>query len=225
MYTHWLRCFWAKIDIIPIGRMWVSILAVAALISAGCSKKTINQDEYITIGAVSFITSDNIEEGALTLASLQLAMMEINDRMGGVLGKKIDIIALNGKGDPEHALKQYEALKNMGAVAILGSTNAGVAKALMIASERDGMPYVALSGFLTDVEDRDTAYLDREYSVRYRMPPPRVAISAYISVHVLTEAIHRAGNTNKNDIISELKIGTVGQVLTQFELPTSGRVK
>jgi ABC-type branched-subunit amino acid transport system substrate-binding protein len=78
------------------------LLAIACLCC--CSKK--EHVEYITIGALLPLTGDDFDEGLRALNGLQLAKTEINES-SGILGKKLNIIVLNDKGDEEYILQQY----------------------------------------------------------------------------------------------------------------------
>jgi ABC-type branched-subunit amino acid transport system substrate-binding protein len=72
---------------------------ILAILVSGCAPKT-QQQGYITIGALLPLTGESSDEGLRALNGLQLARKEIN-KSGGVLGKKLDIIVLNDRGDEE----------------------------------------------------------------------------------------------------------------------------
>ncbi|MDR1811865.1 MAG: ABC transporter substrate-binding protein [Candidatus Fibromonas sp.] len=116
---------------------------------SGCTKKA-EQQEYITIGALLPLTGQDSDEGLRALNGLQLAKEEIN-KSGGVLGKKLDIIVLNDKGDEKYVVQQYNALKERGVVAIIGSSYSGVTMALAQAAEKDGMPIISPTASNPDV--------------------------------------------------------------------------
>jgi len=108
---------------------------------AGCSSKPQRQ-EYITIGALLPLTGEDSDEGLRALNGLQLAKEEINGA-GGILGKKLDVIVLNDRGDEGYIVQQYNALKEKGVAAIIGSSYSGVTIALAQAAEKDGMPIIS----------------------------------------------------------------------------------
>jgi len=116
---------------------------------SGCTKKT-EQQEYITIGALLPLTGDNSGEGLRALNGLQLAKEEIN-KSGGILGKILDIIVLNDRGDEEYIVRQYNALKEKGVVAIIGSSYSGVTMALAQVAEKDGMPVISPTASNPDI--------------------------------------------------------------------------
>ena len=130
-------------------RAFFFLLAVFILAANGCSPNQKKQ-EYITIGALLPLTGDDSDEGIRALNGLQLAQEEIN-KAGGVLGKKLDIITLNDKGDDEYIIQQYNALKEKGAVAIIGSSYSGVTLTLAKEAEKDGMPLISPTASNPDV--------------------------------------------------------------------------
>jgi len=117
------------------------LLIICSLALAGCSPKP-QQEEYITIGALLPLTGDGSDEGLRALNGLQLAKEEIN-AMGGILGKKLDIIVLNDRGDEEYIVQQYNELIQRGVAAIIGSSYSGPTIALANASERDSIPIIS----------------------------------------------------------------------------------
>jgi branched-chain amino acid transport system substrate-binding protein len=115
----------------------------------GCTKKAERQ-EYITIGALLPLTGEDSDEGLRGLNGLQLAKEEIN-KSGGILGKILDIIVLNDKGDEEYIVRQYNALKEKGVVAVIGSSYSNVTMALAQAAEKDGMPVISPTASNPDI--------------------------------------------------------------------------
>jgi len=115
-------------------------LFLAVLIS-GCAPKA-QQREYITIGALLPLTGESSDEGLRALNGLQLAKKEINES-GGILGKMLDVIVLNDRGDEEYVVRQYNALKERGVAAIIGSSYSNETMALARAAEKDGIPVIS----------------------------------------------------------------------------------
>ena len=117
----------------------VSLLLIAAVMQ-GCTNT--KQEEYITIGALLPLTGEDSDEGLRALNGLQVAKDEINES-GGILGKKLDVIVLNDRGDEGYIVQQYNALKEKGVAAIIGSSYSGVTTALAKAAEKDGIPIIS----------------------------------------------------------------------------------
>jgi branched-chain amino acid transport system substrate-binding protein len=127
----------------------VIIIAATILTASGCTQKT-KQQEYITIGALLPLTGEDSDEGFRALNGLYLAKKEINEN-GGILGKKLDVIILNDRGDEEYVVQQYYKLKEKGVSAIIGSSYSGVTIALAKAAEKDGMPVISPTASNPDV--------------------------------------------------------------------------
>jgi branched-chain amino acid transport system substrate-binding protein len=123
--------------------LFLAVIMTAAGIFAanGCTPK-LNQQEYITIGALLPLTGEDSDEGFRALNGLYLAKKEINES-GGILGKKLDIIILNDRGDSEYIVQQYNTLKEKGVAAIIGSSYSSVTIALAKAAEKDGIPVIS----------------------------------------------------------------------------------
>jgi len=122
---------------------------LSAVLMSGCAQKS-EQRGYITIGALLPLTGESSDEGLRALNGLQLAKKEIN-QSGGVLGKTLDIIVLNDRGDEEYILRQYSALKERGVAAIIGSSYSNVTMALAREAERDGMPVISPTATNPDI--------------------------------------------------------------------------
>jgi len=117
------------------------LLAVVIVVAGGCGPKQ-KQQEYFTIGALLPLTGESSDEGLRALNGLQLAKEEINQN-GGVLGRKLDIIVLNDRGDEEYVVQQYHALLKKGVIAVIGSSYSGVTLALAKEAEQDGFPIIS----------------------------------------------------------------------------------
>jgi branched-chain amino acid transport system substrate-binding protein len=117
------------------------LLLIAMIAANGCTVKQAQQ-EYITIGALLPLTGEDSDEGFRALNGLYLAKKEINEN-GGIIGKKLDVIILNDRGDEEYIVQQYNALKEKGVAAIIGSSYSGVTIALAKVAEKDGIPVIS----------------------------------------------------------------------------------
>jgi len=124
-------------------------LAIIVIIANSCSSKS-SKHELITIGALLPLTGDDSDEGFRALNGLYLAKKEINEN-GGILGKKLDVIVLNDRGDEEYIVQQYKKLKEKGAYAIIGSSYSDVTIALAKEAEKDGMPVISPTASNPDV--------------------------------------------------------------------------
>jgi len=104
-----------------LGIILIFLICVLAL--TGCGKK----EETIKIGMPTFITGPFASDGEDFIASLEMAIGEINAN-GGVLGKQLEYIAEDvGEGEPDKIIAAGEKLINVHKVdvVITGWTDAG----------------------------------------------------------------------------------------------------
>jgi len=115
----------------------------------GCSQ-TAEQQKYITLGALLPLTGKDADEGIRAYNGLLLAAEEINNK-GGILGRKLDIIVLDDRGDEEFIVQQYENLKDQNVAAIIGSSYSEATMALAKAAEKDGTPIISPTASAPDI--------------------------------------------------------------------------
>jgi len=130
-------------------RLKIFCFLFLAVLMSGCTQKA-EKRGYITIGALLPLTGESSDEGLRALNGLQLAKEEIN-KSGGILGKMLDVIVLNDRGDEEYVVQQYNALKARGVAAIIGSSYSNVTMALAQATEKDGIPVISPTATNPDV--------------------------------------------------------------------------
>ena len=122
-------------------KIYCLIFVFAALAASGCFP-TVQHEEYITIGALFPLTGSSSDAGHRAINGLHLAVEEINAD-GGILGKKLDVIVLNDKGDEEEIVRQYGILKEKKVIAVIGSNYSNMTLALAKAAEADGIPIIS----------------------------------------------------------------------------------
>jgi len=118
------------------------LLLISLFASCRRTAPDAERQEYITIGALFPLTGEFCDEGIRALNGLFLARKDINEN-GGILGKQLDIITLDDKGDPEYVVQQYNVLKERGVAAIVGSSFSNVTLELAKAAAKDGMPVIS----------------------------------------------------------------------------------
>ncbi|MDD3693206.1 MAG: ABC transporter substrate-binding protein [Oscillospiraceae bacterium] len=128
-------------------RKLFSIVAAAALlvgIAAGCKKE--DDSDTIKIGGLAPLTGDVSQYGIAVNNAVKMAVKEINDN-GGILGKQIEYICLDEKGDPDEAVKAYRKLvENEKIVALLGDVTSKPTEAVAQKAKLDNMPMITASG-------------------------------------------------------------------------------
>jgi len=152
-----------------------------------------DKPEYITIGAILPLTGADSDEGVRALNGLQIAKQEINEK-GGILGKKLDIIVLNDRGDKEYVLQQYSVLKEKGVAAIISSGNPDIAMILAKVSAADDIPIFSPSAVnpLTEGQNGELADFEKSYFGNFSQIPLSDSAAAYRCVYTIAETIRNA---------------------------------
>ena len=134
---------------------WV-VAAVAAVMwfaaLAGCAKKN---DDVIRIGYVGALSGDTSLWGQTGLNGLYLTADKIN-AAGGVLGKKIEIIGLDGRGEPQDSVNALNRLIDEYHVSAVVGTNFSSCNIPMAAvADRKKVPIIgtAASNELVTVDE------------------------------------------------------------------------
>jgi ABC-type branched-subunit amino acid transport system substrate-binding protein len=188
-----------------------NFLAISAM--GGCgSQKMGSGKEHITIGAILPFydrSSEYIRVGMGIHAGVGLyTSMETINRSGGILGKHLDVIIMNGQSSPITALANYKSLKDKGAAAIIWATGTIAAESLENVAKVDGMPIFAI-----DVKSYVPIFhreygrnglakenLNKNYIVNFGHEPPPSSIAACEGICILAAAIEMAGSTKSEDL-------------------------
>jgi branched-chain amino acid transport system substrate-binding protein len=128
----------------------VSVLAALALV--GCAKK---KDDVIRIGYVGALSGDTSLWGQTGLNGLYLTADKIN-AAGGVLGKKIEIIGVDGRGEPQDSVNALNRLIDESHVVAVVGTNFSSCNIPMAAvADRKKVPIIgtAASNELVTVDE------------------------------------------------------------------------
>jgi len=95
------------------------LLALAVIAALGCSKA---DDSVIRIGAAGPMTGDQSKMGIDLRNGVELAVAEWNAK-GGVLGKKIQLVAGDDQADPKQAVSIANKFINQKVQAVVGHWN------------------------------------------------------------------------------------------------------
>ena len=130
----------------------VTLAVLAALTLTGCAKKA---DGVIRIGYVGALSGDTSLWGQTGLNGLLLTAEKINAEVG-VLGKKIEIIGLDGRGEPQDSVNALNRLIDEYQVAAVVGTNFSSCNIPMAAvADRKKVPIIgtAASNELVTVDE------------------------------------------------------------------------
>jgi len=98
---------------------YISVVVAVAISLSACQSQ---QQNVVRIGAAGPMTGDQSKMGIDLRNSVELAVAEWNQR-GGVLGKKIEVLAGDDQADPKQAVSVANKFINQKAVAVVGHWN------------------------------------------------------------------------------------------------------
>ena len=101
--------------------------------------------DTIKIGAIGPLTGDLSVYGVATMNGIRMAVEEINAN-GGVLGKQIQLLEQDEKGDTVEAVNAYNKLKSDGIIAFIGDVTSKPSMAVAEIASGDGMPMITATG-------------------------------------------------------------------------------
>ena len=122
------------------------VLATAMLVLplAGCASKTA-ESKTIKIGGLAPLTGSVSQYGVAVNNAVKLAVADINAK-GGVLGKNIEYICMDEKGDATEAVTAYSNLvENQNIVALVGDVTSKPCEAVAQKAKADNMPMITAS--------------------------------------------------------------------------------
>jgi ABC-type branched-subunit amino acid transport system substrate-binding protein len=109
----------------PITLASTALILLLAVLAAGCGKSDDSKKETWKIGLQAPITGDLAQLGEGMLEGAQLAADEINDD-GGLLGKGVEVVAIDDKGDPQAGTAAANTAIEAGLDGVVGPYNSGV---------------------------------------------------------------------------------------------------
>ena len=123
------------------------------------SKKGVNTFKYqhqklytLKIGGMAPLTGALAIYGVTTTNGAELAVKEINEN-GGVLGKKIEYVMLDTKGDSTEAVMAYNKLVDEKVAGIIGEITSKPTLAVAEVAVQDNMPLITPTGTQVDITE------------------------------------------------------------------------
>ncbi|NPV45217.1 MAG: ABC transporter substrate-binding protein [Firmicutes bacterium] len=107
--NHLLKTFWISL-----------VIATVIMAAAGCGSK--QEEDVIKIGYIGALSGDTAVWGQAGLNGMKLTAKEINER-GGILGKKVVIIGMDGRGNPVDSINAFKKLIDEEKVLAVVGTN------------------------------------------------------------------------------------------------------
>lgn len=108
-----------------VGLSVLSVVVAVATLAVGCSSSSSKSSNTIRIGLEAPITGSLSELGQGMLNGAKQAATQVNAN-GGVNGKKIEIVAIDDKGDVDAGVTAANAAVKAGLDAVVGPYNSGV---------------------------------------------------------------------------------------------------
>ena len=125
----------------------------AMMLIGGCGKSgEVAKPETIKIGGMAPLTGALAIYGVTTTNGAELAVKEINEN-GGVLGKKIEYIILDTKGDSTEAVMAYNKLVDEKVAGIIGEVTSKPTLAVAEVAVQDNMPLITPTGTQVDITE------------------------------------------------------------------------
>ncbi len=114
--------------------------------------------DTIKVGFIGPQTGDVAVYGLSTKQGVDLAIAEVN-AAGGVLGKQLELIGEDDKGDPTESVTIYNKLMSQGVSAIIGAVTSKPSDAVAANSVEDGIPVITPTGTMSSItEGRDNVF-------------------------------------------------------------------
>ena len=125
----------------------------AMMLIGGCGKSgEVAKPETIKIGGMAPLTGALAIYGVTTTNGAELAVKEINEN-GGILGKKIEYIMLDTKGDSTEAVMAYNKLVDKKVAGIIGEITSKPTLAVAEVAVQDNMPLITPTGTQVDITE------------------------------------------------------------------------
>jgi branched-chain amino acid transport system substrate-binding protein len=176
-----------------MGKRFGKVILFAAILSLlGISQGTGQERSPIVIGAVQPLTGPVSIDGLSVVNGIKIAMDRIN-RAGGVLGRPVQVIIEDGKGDPVESVNAVEKLIRRDKVpAIIGCWASSATLAAMPIVKRNQIPLLVETSTAPMITDQKNEWvfrftsnndIDGALMEQYLVPKLGFKKAAYIAVN------------------------------------------
>ncbi len=144
---------------------WIIVCSVVLCAVSGCN--TPRRENTIAVGGIVSLTGETPLYGESVSKGIRLATSQINEA-GGVLGKTIEYIELDDKGDKKETEKAYHELKKKKVVGILGGITTEMSIALGQAGKKSGIAIISPTALAPEVTTFGTNLFRVSYTAPYQ---------------------------------------------------------
>lgn len=130
----------------------VALLGMSLLLTACGGAKESAESDVIKIGGLGPLTGPAAIYGVSSTNGAKLAFEEINAN-GGVLGKKLEFVLFDEKGDSTEAVTAYNKLVDNGVVAVIGDITSKPTLAVAEVAAQDNMPMITPTGTQANITE------------------------------------------------------------------------
>lgn len=118
------------------------LIVILAISLTACGPKA-SDDDTIKIGYVGALSGETAVWGQAGLNGMELTAKEINEA-GGILGKQVEIIGLDGRGDPTDSVNAFRRLATEeGVIAVIGTNFSSCNIAMAPIADQLEVPLIA----------------------------------------------------------------------------------
>lgn len=115
------------------------------LVACGGAKEDATKSDVMKVGGLGPLTGPLAIYGVSSTNGSKLAMEEIN-KNGGILGKQVEYLVLDEKGDSTEAVTAYNRLVDEGVVALIGDITSKPSLAVAEVAAQDNLPMITPTG-------------------------------------------------------------------------------
>lgn len=125
-------------------KKWFNIIVLVSMLAltlVGCQSKSTESDT-IKIGYIGALSGETAVWGQAGLNGMILTAEEINAN-GGILGKKVEVIGLDGRGQPIDSVNAFKKLIDQGVIAVVGTNFSSCNIPMAPVADEAGVPLIA----------------------------------------------------------------------------------
>jgi branched-chain amino acid transport system substrate-binding protein len=188
------------------------VTAMTMVLFAGCGSSKSTESKTIKIGYIGALSGDTAVWGQAGLNGAKLTAKDIN-AAGGILGKQVEIVALDGRGQPVDSVNAFNKLSDdKDVVAVIGTnfSSCNIAMAPIADSKKIPLIGTATSNLRVTVDDKGNLH---PYSFRIGFTDP---FQGQVLANYAAQQIKAKTAAVITDIGSDYSTGLTSYFIDQF---------